>query len=319
MHKILIIINDTHAKQRLDNFLITRLKDVPASRIYRAIRNGEVRVNKRRMDVDYRLAIDDLIQIPPLQIISQKKILSIDRKLIISLEMRILYEEENLLVINKPAGFPVHGNRSNVDTHAGLIEVLRIMRPKARLLELVHRLDRETSGCLIVAKKRATLVTLHALLMERKVEKQYFLLVKGRWTGGVRHVEEPLKKHWLHGKEKIVKVEKKGKPSVTIFRLLKIFSTASLIEAKPLSGRTHQIRVHAAHIGYPIAGDEKYGDKNFNREMRKYGLRRLFLHASGIYCQYENRQLGICAILDTELKSCLTQLNFFPPIEGKML
>ena len=311
MYKILIFIDDSHAKQRLDNFLITQLKGVPSSRIYRAIRHGEVRVNKKRTGANYKLAIADLVRIPPLQTTNRKKISNIDRNLMISLEMRILYEEANLLVINKPAGLSVHGNRSNIGIkRVGLIEALRIMRPKVRLLELVHRLDRETSGCLIVAKKRTTLVALNALLVERKIEKQYLLLVKGLWKEGVCRVEAPLKKQWLQNGEKIVKVEKRGKTAVTIFRLLKTFTKASLIEAKPLSGRTHQIRVHAAHIGYPIAGDQKYGDKNFNREMRKYGLRRLFLHASGIFCRYNNKQLGICAILDTELKACLVQLNY---------
>ncbi|MBW5802701.1 RluA family pseudouridine synthase [Coxiella endosymbiont of Ornithodoros amblus] len=306
MHTTLITIDNARAGQRLDNFLITRLKGVPSTRIYRAIRKGEVRVNKRRVGADYRLVVGDLVRIPPVQIGAPKKPATVDEKLLISLEMRILYEEEDLLVIDKPAGLPVH---SRSGTQGGLIEALRIMRPKVRLLELVHRLDRETSGCLMVAKKRSTLVALHTLLTQRKVIKQYLLLVKGQWQGGECRVEVPLKKNRLQSGERMVKVEKEGKSAVTVFRPLKIFEQTSLIEAKPLSGRTHQIRVHAAHIGHPIAGDEKYGDKVFNRKMRNYRLRRLFLHSAGILCQWEDKRLGVCAILDSKLMKCLTQLN----------
>ncbi|ABS78517.1 RluA family pseudouridine synthase [Coxiella burnetii] len=306
MHTTPVTIDDAHAGQRLDNFLITRLKGVPSTRIYRAIRKGEVRVNKRRVGADYRLVVGDLVRIPPVQMAAPKKPATVDEKLLISLEMRILYEEADLLVIDKPAGLPVHGGSG---IQGGLIEALRIMRPKVRLLELVHRLDRETSGCLMVAKKRSTLVALHTLLTQRKVIKQYLLLVKGQWQGGECRVEVPLKKNRLQSGERMVKVEKEGKSAVTVFRPLKIFEQASLIEAKPLTGRTHQIRVHAAHLGYPIAGDEKYGDKVFNREMRNYGLRRLFLHSAGILCQWEDKRLGVCAILDSELMKCLTQLN----------
>ncbi|MFK3617809.1 RluA family pseudouridine synthase, partial [Coxiella burnetii] len=275
MHTTPVTIDDAHAGQRLDNFLITRLKGVPSTRIYRAIRKGEVRVNKRRVGADYRLVVGDLVRIPPVQMAAPKKPATVDEKLLISLEMRILYEEADLLVIDKPAGLPVHGGSG---IQGGLIEALRIMRPKVRLLELVHRLDRETSGCLMVAKKRSTLVALHTLLTQRKVIKQYLLLVKGQWQGGECRVEVPLKKNRLQSGERMVKVEKEGKSAVTVFRPLKIFEQASLIEAKPLTGRTHSIRVHAAHLGYPIAGDEKYGGKVFNRDMRNYGLRRFLLY-----------------------------------------
>ena len=306
MHTTPVTIDDAHAEQRLDNFLITRFKGVPCARIYRAIRKGEVRVNKRRVRADYRLVVGDLVRIPPVQMASPKKPAIIDEKLLISLERRILYEEADLLVIDKPAGLPVHGGSG---IQEGVIEALRIMRPKVLLLELVHRLDRETSGCLMVAKKRSTLVALHTLLTQRKVIKQYLLLVKGQWQGGECRVEVPLKKNHLQSGERMVKVEKEGKSAVTVFRPLKVFEQASLIEAKPLTGRTHQIRVHAAHIGRPIAGDEKYGDKVFNREMRNYRLRRLFLHSAGILCQWGNKRLGVCTILDSELMKCLTQLN----------
>ena len=293
-----ILIDDSHVGQRLDNFLIGCLKGVPSTRIYRAIRKGEVRVNKKRIRVDYRLAVGDLVRVPPLHQPTVKKPPTPDRSLLISLEMRIFVEEADLLVINKPAGLPVHGGSG---VNVGLIEALRVMRPKSRLLELVHRLDRETSGCLVVAKKRSLLVAFHALLSQRKVVKQYLLLVKGQWQGGKRKVEVPLKKNILQSGERVVKVDENGKMAVTLFCPIFSYSEVTLMEARPLTGRTHQIRVHASYLGYPIAGDEKYGDKVFNREMKALGLRRLFLHSAGITCSLDNRIIGVCALLDADL------------------
>lgn len=293
-----IIIYDSHAGQRLDNFLISRLKGMPSARIYRAIRKGEVRVNKKRASADYRLAIGDSVRIPPLHQSTIKKPSTPDKSLLISLEMRILVEEADFLVIDKPAGLPVHGGSG---INGGLIEALRIMRPKNGSLELVHRLDLETSGCLVVAKKRSLLVALHALLTQRKVVKQYLLLVKGLWQGGERRVEAPLKKNILQSGERMVKVDENGKMALTLFRPIVSYSNATLLEARPLTGRTHQIRVHTAHMGHPIAGDEKYGDKVFNQKMKTLGLRRLFLHSAGIACCWDSRVLGVCALLDADL------------------
>lgn len=293
-----IIIYDSHAGQRLDNFLISRLKGMPSARIYRAIRKGEVRVNKKRASADYRLAIGDSVRIPPLHQSTIKKPPTPDKSLLISLEMRILVEEADFLVIDKPAGLPVHGGSG---INGGLIEALRIMRPKNRSLELVHRLDLETSGCLVVSKKRSLLVALHALLTQRKVVKQYLLLVKGLWQGGERRVEAPLKKNILQSGERMVKVDENGKMALTLFRPIVSYSNATLLEARPLTGRTHQIRVHTAHMGHPIAGDEKYGDKVFNEKMKTLGLRRLFLHSAGIVCCWDSRVLGVCALLDADL------------------
>lgn len=293
-----IIIYDSHAGQRLDNFLISRLKGMPSARIYRAIRKGEVRVNKKRASADYRLAIGDSVRIPPLHQSTIKKTPTPDKSLLISLEMRILVEEADFLVIDKPAGLPVHGGSG---INGGLIEALRIMRPKNRSLELVHRLDLETSGCLVVSKKRSLLVALHALLTQRKVVKQYLLLVKGLWQGGERRVEAPLKKNILQSGERMVKVDENGKMALTLFRPIVSYSNATLLEARPLTGRTHQIRVHTAHMGHPIAGDEKYGDKVFNEKMKTLGLRRLFLHSAGIACCWDSRVLGVCALLDADL------------------
>ncbi|WP_100622875.1 RluA family pseudouridine synthase [Candidatus Coxiella mudrowiae] len=293
-----IIIYDSHAGQRLDNFLISRLKGMPSARIYRAIRKGEVRVNKKRASADYRLAIGDSVRIPPLHQSTIRKNPTPDKSLLISLEMRILVEEADFLVIDKPAGLPVHGGSG---INGGLIEALRIMRPKNRSLELVHRLDLETSGCLVVSKKRSLLVALHALLTQRKVVKQYLLLVKGLWQGGERRVEAPLKKNILQSGERMVKVDENGKMALTLFRPIVSYSNATLLEARPLTGRTHQIRVHTAHMGHPIAGDEKYGDKVFNEKMKTLGLRRLFLHSAGIACCWDSRVLGVCALLDADL------------------
>lgn len=299
----MIIIDDSHAGQRLDNFLISRLKGIPLARIYRAIRKGEVRVNKKRVSPYYRLSIDDLVRLPPLKSTSKKTVMD---KSLLSLEMRILIEEPDLLVLNKPAGLPVHGGTG---INGGLIEALRIMRPKSRFLELVHRLDRETSGCLVVAKKRSVLVTLHTLLTQRKVSKQYLLLVKGQWYGRGRQVKVPLKKDILKSGERVVKVSQNGKEALTLFRPIVSYSNATLLEARPLTGRTHQIRVHAAYIGHPIAGDRKYGDKVFNKEMNNLGLRRLFLHSSGISCCLNSRFFGVCALLDADLLRFLSNLN----------
>ena len=294
-----IQIDEAHAGQRLYNFLIGQLNGVPETRIYRAIRKGEVRVNKKRVRADYRLATGDIVRIPPVRKAEGKALPVLDQSLLVLLEMRILCEDSDLLIINKPSGLPAHGGSGVV--RLGLIEALRVMRPKERMVELVHRLDRETSGCLVVAKKRSTLVALHALLTERKVNKQYLLLVKGHWQGGERRLEAPLQKNILQSGERMVKVSQEGKVAVTFFRPLKFFSDTTLLEARPLTGRTHQIRVHAVYAGHPIAGDEKYGDKSFNHEMRKRGLRRLFLHSAGIYCEWENKSLGVCAILDVDL------------------
>lgn len=301
-----IQIDEAHVEQRLDNFLIGQLKGVPKTRVYRAIRKGEVRVNKKRAHADYRLAMGDVVRIPPVRKAKRKSMTVLDESLLVSLEMRIIFEDLDLLIINKPSGLPVHGGSGVV--RLSLIEALRVMRPKARIVELVHRLDRETSGCLMVAKKRSTLIALHSLLTERKVNKKYLLLVKGHWQGGERRLEAPLQKNILQSGERMVKVSQKGKSAVTFFRPLKFFSDTSLLEARSLTGRTHQIRVHAAYTGYPIAGDQKYGDKSFNREMQKRGLYRLFLHSAEIYCEWEKKCLGVCAILDIDLINFLKKI-----------
>jgi len=297
-----VTISSEQTGQRLDNYLISRLKGLPKSRLYRALRKGEVRVNGRRVKPDYRIQADDLVRIPPLRVAEpQSKAMPLNQKLMQCLEERILFEDQNLMLINKPSGLPVHGG-TNIS--AGLIETLRVMRPKARFLELVHRLDRGTSGCLLIAKKRRILLELHQLLTQRKMRKQYLALVRGQWRGGYQKVTAPLRKFQQRSGERIVIVDQQeGKAATTLFKPIKCWPHATLVEAIPVTGRTHQIRVHATFINHPIAGDEKYGDKTFNRKMRNLGLRRLFLHSASLSYWLEDydHQMGMCALLDQDL------------------
>lgn len=230
------------------------------------------------------------------------------KKLITLIEQSILYEDEGLLILNKPAGIAVHGGSG---LSFGVIEILRASRPEAPLLELVHRLDRETSGCLIIAKKRSVLRHLHQLLREEGgVDKRYQALLQGKWRGGDRKVSAALRKNILQSGERVVKVEAEGKESQTLFRPLRRWATATLVEAMPLTGRTHQIRVHAAHLGQPIAGDEKYGNADFNRVMQDKGLRRLFLHAASLkFTTAGGETIGVTAPLSPELVKVLDAMG----------
>ncbi|WP_423062288.1 23S rRNA pseudouridine(955/2504/2580) synthase RluC [Candidiatus Paracoxiella cheracis] len=306
MKTSLVTIDEEVVGQRLDNFLIRHLKGVPKARIYRALRKGEVRVNKGRVKQDYRLQQGDQVRIPPLRVSEPTQAPKPHAGMASMLEQRILYEDASLLIMAKPAGMPVHGGSG---ISMGLIEALRAIRPKQKLLELVHRLDRDTSGCLLIAKKRALLVALHELLTHRKVVKQYLALVKGHWPDDVKEVNEPLRKNILRSGERIVTVTDEGKPAATKFRVLKKYKNATLVEAKPLTGRTHQIRVHAAVMGHPIAGDEKYGDAEFNKRMRHLGLKRLFLHAAGIRFKLPDQNINVCNALDEDLIRAITRLQ----------
>lgn len=302
------ILDEQVDGQRLDNFLITRLKGVPHSRIYRAIRKGEVRINKKRVRVDYRIKTGDELRLPPLRVAKRTSEVSHPSQKALALETRILYEDDDLIIMSKPAGMAVHGGSG---VTAGLIELLRTIRPHSKRLELVHRLDRDTSGCLLIAKKRRLLIELHELLLHKRVRKQYLALVKGHFPTEPKKVVAPLLKNVLKSGERMVTVHDAGKAAITHFRLIHQFRTAALVEAIPLTGRTHQIRVHAAFLGHPIALDEKYGDPTFNQTIKKLGLRRLFLHAAGIqvYLKSKNRAIGICAVLEPDLRQCLDKLN----------
>ncbi|ALG68403.1 23S rRNA pseudouridine(955/2504/2580) synthase RluC [Beggiatoa leptomitoformis] len=299
-------ISEDHAGQRIDNFLLTHLKGVPKSHIYRILRSGEVRVNKGRIKPDYRLQAGDLLRLPPVQTATRTEVTP-HQSVLKALQASILYEDAKLLVINKPSGLAVHGGSG---VQYGVIEGLRALYPQANFLELVHRLDRETSGCLMIAKKSSVLRQLHAYLRDADMNKQYLALVQGKWSARVKQVNAPLRKNILQSGERVVRVNDDGKPSLSEFRIVELFKQATLMRVHPVTGRTHQIRVHATHTGHPIAGDEKYGDDNFNRALRQQGLNRLFLHAAELTIQLpEQKPLTVKAPLPEPLEAVLAQLR----------
>jgi len=302
-----LAISSEQAGQRIDNFLLRILKGVPRSRIYRLLRKGEVRVNKGRIKPEYRLKSGDQIRIPPLRV-SESKPASPSGQSVQKLADAILYEDERLLVLNKPSGMAVHGGSG---LSYGVIEALRVLRPQAPCLELVHRLDRDTSGCLLIAKRRSELRMLHQLLRKGDVDKRYLLLAQGDWDQGPYRVNAALKKNLLRGGERMVRVDEDGKTALTHFRFLNSYGGASLMEAELKTGRTHQIRVHAAHAGHPLAGDDKYGDTDFNRQMRSLGLKRLFLHAHTVAFEDNDRHrnIHVTAPLSADLRKLIQQLE----------
>lgn len=266
-------IGEDSAGQRIDNYLMRILKGVPKSHIYRILRSGEVRVNSGRIGPDYRLQAGDLVRIPPIRTAQKTPTKGPSGA---GFKPDILFEDEALLVINKPAGVAVHGGSG---ISFGVIEALRHARPEGRFLELVHRLDRETSGVLMLAKKRAALVELHRQLQAGEIEKRYHALVQGKWSERKRVVELSLEKYVLSSGERRVSVGADGDRAVTVFRLERRVGPYSMLDAELKTGRTHQIRVHLAHLGFPILGDDKYGDFALNKALAKHGLKRMFLHA----------------------------------------
>jgi len=274
-----ITVDDSASGQRIDNFLATYLRGVPRVRIYRLLRRGEVRVNRGRVRQHYRLAHGDVVRIPPVWTggSQSRKTPSETRQR--DVHRAILHEDDGLIVLNKPSGWAVHGG-SGLDF--GVIECLRAARPHARRIELVHRLDRDTSGCLLIAKRRSVLSTLHEAMRRESVRKRYLALVKGNFGGRRRRCDAPLLREQRGSGERVVRVHPAGKRSATEFVPVQVGDVASLVVAQPRTGRTHQIRVHAAQLDAPLAGDDKYGDREFNRLMRRYGLKRLFLHAASI-------------------------------------
>jgi 23S rRNA pseudouridine955/2504/2580 synthase len=262
--------------QRIDNFLLRELKGVPRSHVYRLLRRGEVRVNGRRAKAEQRLEDGDEVRLPPVRVATRETPGRVPDALRAAVRAAVIHEDERILALDKPSGLAVHGGSG---LSFGAIEVLRAERPGSEL-ELVHRLDRDTSGVLVVAKDRASLRGLHALLREGKVEKTYLALLKGRWSLGKKRIDAPLKTNIRQGGERMVKVDVAGKDAASTFKPSRGFGArATLVEVEIHTGRTHQIRVHAAFAGHPIAGDDKYGDREFNAEMRELGLRRMFLHA----------------------------------------
>ncbi len=303
-----VVVAKDDAGQRIDNFLLGLLKGVPKSHVYRILRKGEVRVNKGRIQASYRLQAGDLVRIPPVRVATRETKPQPGAGLLRQLEQAVLFEDKRLIVLNKPSGVAVHGGSG---LSYGVIEALRLLRPEERQLELVHRLDRDTSGCLLVAKRRSTLRTLHELLRQNSVDKRYIALVSGRWERQQEKVQVPLLKNLLQGGERIVKVDPQGKPATTHFRVRERFRDATLVEARLVTGRTHQIRVHLAHLGTPILGDEKYGDDAANRAMRELGLKRLFLHAESIGISWpdDGGELLVEAPLEESLQRLLDRLR----------
>lgn len=302
-----LTVDEDSAGQRLDNYLVRELKGVPKTRLYRALRKGEIRVNKGRVKADYRLVAGDSVRIPPLRRPSPSEPAPVPRYWAQQIGLRLVYEDENLLVINKPSGLAVHGGSG---LSFGLIESLRQLRPADRFLELVHRLDRDTSGLIMVARRPAMLRELHRQLREDKVDKRYLALVAGNWPKSLRVVEAPLEKNVLQSGERMVRVAREGKRSVTEFTVVERFDGATLVEAKPVTGRTHQIRVHARHAGFPLLGDDKYGDERSAALTRTLGLQRLFLHARSLRISLpESGLLTLEAGLDPELESILVKLR----------
>jgi 23S rRNA pseudouridine955/2504/2580 synthase len=320
-------IDDSADNQRLDNFLMARLKGVPKSRIYKLVRGGEVRINGGRVDVSYRLKLGDEVRIPPVRVAAPAPTAeprlppSVNRLL-----PHILYRDDALIALNKPSGMAVHGGSG---ISRGVIEQLRLELPECRYMELVHRLDRETSGVLLVALKRRALVGLHAAMREGRIEKRYLTLVAGRWPNPVQHVKLPLHKRVTDDGEKRVTVRDEGQTAHTIFRRLQGFvpqgdsdplrakarvdsyAEFTLLEAELKTGRTHQIRVHTSHLGFPIAGDDKYGDFELNRRLAKLGLKRMFLHAAKLVFEHpiSGERMLIEAPLPAELANFLETLN----------
>ncbi len=297
------------AGQRIDNFLLKTLKGVPKSMIYRLLRKGEIRVNKKRTKPDYKLIDQDIIRVAPIRLSEQPAPVSTKLNIVANLESQILYEDEILIILNKPSGMAVHGGSG---VNFGVIEALRALRPQAKMLELVHRLDRDTSGCLVVAKKRSALRHLHEQLRSKKVQKFYHALVKGRWSPKLTRITEALKKNDLKSGERIVIVDNiNGKDSETRFKVIQHYHNATLVRAFPVTGRTHQIRVHCQVKGHPIACDPKYGHQDFDEQMRSIGLKRLFLHAASIEFTHprSEQRLKIEAPLEPALQKVLKRLT----------
>jgi len=292
-------IGEDSAGQRIDNYLMRRLKGVPKSHVYRILRSGEVRVNSGRIGPEYRLQLDDQVRIPPVRLAAKKAVTSIP-----AFVPEVLFEDEALLIIDKPAGMAVHGGSG---VSFGVIEALRQGRREDAFLELVHRLDRDTSGVLMLAKKRAALVELHRQLQAGETDKRYYVLVKGKWRERKRVVDLPLRKFVAASGERRVSAGS-GDEAVTVFRLQRGAGLYSLLEAELKTGRTHQIRVHLAHLGFPILGDDKYGDFTLNKTLAKQGLKRMFLHAHHLTIRHplSGEKVTVESPLPPELQQFLT-------------
>ncbi|MGH8582170.1 MAG: RluA family pseudouridine synthase [Gammaproteobacteria bacterium] len=305
-----VTVTNEHSGRRVDNYLLWLLGDVPKSRVYRMLRSGEVRIDGGRVRQDHRLRSGEVLRIPPVRHTVAAPPAIISDRLRGWLDGAILHEDDSMLIVNKPAGIAVH---SGSGVKYGVIEILRALCPAAPYLELVHRLDRSTSGCLMVAKSPMRLRELHVMLRENRIEKRYLALSAGAWTGGPRRVETNLRRYGQRSGERVVRVCADGKLAETVVTPREHFGAATLVEAQPLTGRTHQIRVHLSHLGHPVAGDEKYGDRDFNKRMRVYGLNQgqLFLHARRLQWDEgeDGSTLSVEAPLPLELEAVLRQLR----------
>ncbi|GLX86514.1 pseudouridine synthase [Thalassotalea loyana] len=302
-------IDSDEAGQRIDNYLLKTLKGVPKSMIYRLLRKGEIRVNKKRTKPEYKLNDEDVIRVAPIRISEKTDTVSTQLNVVSNLEKQILFEDDMYIVLNKPSGMAVHGGSG---LSFGVIEAMRALRPKTKMLELVHRLDRDTSGCLVIAKKRSALRHLHEQLRNKQVQKFYHALVKGVWSPKLTRVTEGLRKNDLKSGERVVIVDNiKGKESETRYKVLQQYQGATLVRAFPVTGRTHQIRVHCQCKGHPIACDPKYGAQPFDDEMKDIGLKRLFLHAASIefYHPKKEERIKIEAPLEPALNNVLKKLT----------
>ncbi len=301
-------INANQAGQRIDNFLLSLEKGVPKSRIYRALRKGEVRVNKGRIKQTYKLQSGDVVRVPPLRVTEKTSPETISDSLKQALLANILFEDDSMLVINKPSGLAVHAGSQ---IQLGLIEALRVIKPEQDFLELVHRLDRDTSGCLMVAKSRNSLLNLQQQMQADEIDKRYLTLLKGHLDNKEQLVEQSLQKNTLSSGERMVVIDAAGKKAKTLFLQQQLLPLAQLTEVKLYTGRTHQIRVHSAWLGHPVAGDDKYGDREFNKTLKNYGLKRLFLHAwrLGIRHPLNGEPLQLEAPLPDNLKTVINNLQ----------
>ena len=273
----IVRVTDSHEGQRLDNFLFRELKGLPRTRVYRLIRRGEVRVNKKRCKPDLKLSSGDELRIPPVEVSIGAKIPRVSDALAKRLSDSVLYETEFLLVLNKPAGISVHGGSG---VRLGLLDALRQIKLEWSDLELAHRLDRDTSGCLLLAKKSCNLKYLQNEFKLKRVQKRYLAFVHGSWPKGLVKVDAPLLKNEISSGERVVKVSPNGKEAETHFKILQTYSAATLMQVSPITGRTHQIRVHCQHAGHSIIGDQKYGPKGCSEALKS--IKTLCLHASSI-------------------------------------
>jgi 23S rRNA pseudouridine955/2504/2580 synthase len=310
-----LTVDEASDGQRIDNFLAKTLKGVPKSHIYRILRSGEVRVNKGRIDASYKLALNDVVRVPPIRVATAEIAVS-NAPATAVLQSTVVFEDDAMLVIDKPAGFAVHGGSG---VSRGVIEQLRLERPKAKFLELVHRLDRETSGVLMLAKKRTALVALHEMIRNNQTDKRYLMLVTGEWLEKKKRVTLDLQKYVLpNGERRVNVVTDKSKDkydeaqhSETVFYLKQSFVGFSLLEAQLVTGRTHQLRVQLAHLGFPILGDDKYGDFALNKTLAKQGLKRMFLHSAETKLKHplSGENLQLLAPLPADLSKFMNKLD----------